>query len=238
MFSVTGFRFSFTSSWKMLCLALVSICLLISLGIWQLHRAAEKRGLLAMYQTQMQRAPVALSGTSAQQYQRVQVQGLAQLPITLLLDNQHHAHQFGYDVLTPLIMVDGNVLLIDQGWVPGDPSRVSLPDMTGLQSDLHYSGQVYYPAKSAFVLGVGLEVKTPNVIVIESLNMTMISQFLHKPVYPFIIRQSAERQTRFVRDWPIVASSPVRHIGYAVQWFVFALGVGVMFIVFHTKRLT
>ncbi|MEI6094056.1 MAG: SURF1 family protein [Gammaproteobacteria bacterium] len=238
MFSVTGFRFSFTSSWKMLCLALVSICLLISLGIWQLHRAAEKRGLLAMYQTQMQRAPVALSGTSAQQYQRVQVQGLAQLPITLLLDNQHHAHQFGYDVLTPLIMVDGNVLLIDQGWVPGDPSRVSLPDMTGLQSDLHYSGQVYYPAKSAFVLGVGLEVKTPNVIVIESLNMTMISQFLHKPVYPFIIRQSAERQTRFVRDWPIVASSPVRHIGYAVQWFIFALGVGVMFIVFHTKRLT
>ena len=222
----------------MLCLALVSICLLISLGIWQLHRAAEKRGLLAMYQTQMQRAPVALSGTSAQQYQRVQVQGLAQLPITLLLDNQHHAHQFGYDVLTPLIMVDGNVLLIDQGWVPGDPSRVSLPDMTGLQSDLHYSGQVYYPAKSAFVLGVGLEVKTPNVIVIESLNMTMISQFLHKPVYPFIIRQSAERQTRFVRDWPIVASSPVRHIGYAVQWFLFALGVGVMFIVFHTKRLT
>ena len=238
MFSVTGFRFSFTSSWKMLCLALVSICLLISLGIWQLHRAAEKRGLLAMYQTQMQRAPVALSGTSAQQYQRVQVQGLAQLPITLLLDNQHHAHQFGYDVLTPLIMVDGNVLLIDQGWVPGDPSRVSLPDMTGLQSDLHYSGQVYYPEKSAFVLGVGLEVKTPNVIVIESLNMTMISQFLHKPVYPFIIRQSAERQTRFVRDWPIVASSPVRHIGYAVQWFIFALGVGVMFIVFHTKRLT
>ena len=238
MFSVTGFRFSFTSSWKMLCLALVSICLLISLGIWQLQRAAEKRGLLAMYQTQMQRAPVALSGTSAQQYQRVQVQGLAQLPITLLLDNQHHAHQFGYDVLTPLLMDDGNVLLIDQGWVPGDPSRVSLPDMTGLKSDLHYSGQVYYPATRSFVLGVGLEVKTPNIIVIESLNMTMISQFLHKPVYPFIIRQSAERQTRFVRDWPIVASSPVRHIGYAVQWFIFALGLGVMFIVFHTKRLT
>ena len=221
MFSVTGFRFSFTSSWKMLCLALVSICLLISLGIWQLQRAAEKRGLLAMYQTQMQRAPVALSGTSAQQYQRVQVQGLAQLPITLLLDNQHHAHQFGYDVLTPLLMDDGNVLLIDQGWVPGDPSRVSLPDMTGLKSDLHYSGQVYYPATRSFVLGVGLEVKTPNIIVIESLNMTMISQFLHKPVYPFIIRQS-----------------PVRHIGYAVQWFIFALGLGVMFIVFHTKRLT
>ena len=238
MFSVTGFRFSFTSSWKMLCLALVSICLLISLGIWQLHRAAEKRGLLAMYQTQMQRAPVALSGTSAQQYQRVQVQGRAQLPITLLLDNQHHAHQFGYDVLTPLLMEDGNVLLIDHGWVPGDVSRVSLPDMTGLQNDLHYSGQVYYPATHAFVLGVGFEVKTPNIIVIETLNMQMISHFLHKPVYPFIIRQSAEQQTRFVRDWPIVASSPVRHIGYAVQWFLFALGVGVMFIVFHTKRLT
>lgn len=236
MFSVTGFHFSFTSSWKMLGVALLSMSFLSCLGIWQLHRAAEKRALLALYQTQMQRPPAAFPGSSSQQYQRVQVQGQSQLAVTLLLDNQHHAHHFGYDVLTPLVMADGKVLLIDHGWVPGDPSRLSLPDITHLPKTVRYSGQVYYPATHSFVLGVGLEKKTSDIVIIETLNMTEISQFLHKPVYPFIIRLSAESQTTFVRDWPIVASSPVRHIGYAVQWFLFALGAGVMYIIFHTKR--
>ena len=95
MFSVTVFRFSFTSSWKMLSLAIVSILLFMRLGFWQIHRAEEKRQWLAMYQTQMQRSPVRIPGPSVQQYQPVQVQGQARLPVTLLLDNQHHEHQFG-----------------------------------------------------------------------------------------------------------------------------------------------
>lgn len=236
MLSVTGFHFSFTSSWKMLGMALLSMALLIGLGIWQLHRAAEKKAWLSQYHTQMQRPPVPFPGLSAQQYQRVQVQGEAQLPLILLLDNQHHDHHFGYDVLTPLVMKDGAVLLIDHGWVPGDPSRLALPNLSALPNTVNYSGHIYYPSTHSFVLGVGLEKKATHIALIETLNIALISQFLHKPVYPFIIRQSAESQTKFVRDWPIVASSPVRHIGYAVQWFLFALGVGVMYIVFHTKR--
>ncbi len=236
MFSVTVFNCSFTSSWKMLCLAIVSMGFLTSLGVWQLHRAAEKRALLAMYQTQARRAPVTIPGTSVEPYQPIKVQAISQLPVTFLLDNQHYAHRFGYDVLTPVLLTDGKVLLIDHGWVLGDPSRLSLPDVTHILNTLDYAGQAYYPSKHSLVLGAGLEAKTPNLVVIETLNMAMISQFLHKSVYPFIIRQSAEKQSHFVRDWAVVTGSPVRHIGYAVQWFLFALGVGVMYVILHIKR--
>lgn len=237
MFSVTVFRFSFTSSWKMLSLAIVSILLFMRLGIWQIHRAEEKRQWLAMYQAQMQRSPVRIPGPSVQQYQPVQVQGQARLPVTLLLDNQHHEHQFGYDVLIPLLLADGKVVLVDHGWVPGDPSRLSLPNIADLPlHNLFYTGHAYYPAVQQWVLGAGIEVKTQNLVIVETLNLATISHFLHKSVYPFIIRQSAEPQSTYVRDWPIVAGSAVRHIGYAVQWFVFALGVVVMYIILNVKR--
>ena len=237
MISVTVFRRCFTSSWQMLCLALLSMSLLSSLGVWQLHRAAEKQALLNLYQAQIHHPAVTFPGTKAHQYQMVEVTGVSQLPMTVLLDNQHHNHQFGYDVLTPMLVADGRVLLVDHGWVPGDPSRTSLPDISQMQLDNPVRGQVYYPANQSWVLGVGLEMKKPNMVVIESINLPMLSQFLHKPIYPFIIRESEQSQTRYVRDWPVVAGSPVRHYGYAAQWFIFALGAGVMFIILHTKRL-
>jgi len=238
MFSVTVFRVSFTSSWKMLGLAILSILLFVRLGVWQIHRATEKRQWIAMYQAQMQRSPARIPGSSVQQYQRVQVQGQARLPVTFLLDNQHHAHQFGYDVLTPLLLTDGKVVLVDHGWVLADPSRLTLPDLTGLPHHLFYSGNAYYPSSHQWVLGSGIEEKKQNMVIIETLDVITISHFLHKSVYPFIIRQSAESKSPYVRVWPIVAGSATRHIGYAVQWFVFALGVVVMYIALNLKRNT
>lgn len=238
MFSVTVFRCSFTSSWKMLCLAVVGILLCVNLGIWQLHRAAEKRTWLALYQTQIHKPAILLEQNRAiQQYQQVLAQGKSFLPIVLLLDNQHHAHQFGYDVLRPLVLADGKVVLINHGWVPGDVSRQSLPEITFLPEQLQYSGQAYYPSKHPLILGKGIEIKTQHIAVIEALNIAMISQFLHKSMYPFIIRQSIEQSSNFVRDWPIIAGSPVRHIGYAVQWFLFALIIAIIYIILHISRL-
>lgn len=87
-------------------------------------------------------------------------------------------------------------------------------------------------------VGIGNRRKKQNMVIIETLDVITISHFLHKSVYPFIIRQSAESKSPYVRDWPIVAGSATRHIGYAVQWFVFALGVVVMYIALNLKRNT
>lgn len=237
MFSVTVFRFSFTSSWKMLGLAVMSAALCVSLGIWQLHRAAEKRAWLALYAEQMHKPPMILEQTKAiQQYQPIIAQGQSFLPVILLLDNQHHAHQFGYDVLRPLVLANGKVVLIDHGWVSGDVSRQSLPTFQAFSEQLQFRGQAYYPSQHSLVLGKGIEEKTPQILIVESLNIPMISQFLHKSLYPFIIRQSIDQSSNFVRDWPVITGSPVRHIGYAVQWFLFAAGIAFMYFILHVKR--
>lgn len=237
MFSVTVFRFSFTSSWKMLGLCLMGMLLCGSLGVWQLHRAAEKRSLLALYHLQIHHPAIELEqNTKVRLYQSVHVQGKSFLPKIFLLDNQHHAHQFGYDVLRPLVLADGKIVLIDHGWVPGDVSRGSLPEMNVLSKELSYTGQAYFPPNHPFMLGKGIEIKTQEIVIIEALDLKMIAHFLHKSLYPFIIRQSIDQSSNFVRDWPIIAGSPTRHIGYAVQWFLFALGIACMYLMTHMKR--
>ena len=267
--SVTVFRFSFTSSWKMLSLTVLGVSLCIALGIWQLHRATEKRSLLAQYHKQSQLSAVALEpNRPVPPYQKIQVQGRflgkpARHPISprhperregspdfqnmsrntrhdvgpvFLLDNQHHEHRFGYDVIRPFVLSDGTVVLIDQGWVPGDVSRQSLPHIPAMRMQTDITGQAYYPPRHPFLLGKGIEVKTHDKVVIEALDIQMIEQFLHKSLYPFIIRQSIDQSSDFVRDWPIVAGSPMRHIGYAVQWFLFAMIMAGMYFILHIKR--
>lgn len=237
MFSVTAFGFSFTSSWKMLVLAIVTMSLFIRLGFWQVHRAEEKRQLLTAYQMQMKQAPLPFSGEPVQQYQRISLDG-HYLPIVLLLDNQHHAHQFGYDVLSPLVLANGRVVLIDRGWIAGDVGRLTLPHIDTPSLIQRIEGHVYVPSVKQWLLGQSLDIKTKHLAVIETLDVATVSQFLHKSVYPFIIRQSAEDTNGYVRDWAIVSTPPGRHDAYALQWFMFALVVGILYLALNIKKKT
>ncbi|MDN5862848.1 MAG: hypothetical protein L0H19_05295, partial [Salinisphaera sp.] len=40
----------------------------------------------------------------------------------------------------------------------------------------------------------------------------------------------------FPRDWTDVGLSPMRHIGYAVQWFAMAAAVVVLFVLVNRRR--
>lgn len=229
-------KYSFTPSWWMIILTALAIGLFVRLGYWQLHRADEKRQLLSAYQRASKEPPQRLMRIPPpQQYQRVYLQG-HYLPIILLLDNQHHNHQYGYDVLSPMILENGDVVIVDRGWVKGDPGRQQWPMLTTPVHTIMLEGQLYYPPRKSWLLGSGLEVKRVDLAIIETLDMAMMSQFLHKSVYPFIIRQSTDSPGGYVCDWSIVASTPERHIGYAIQWFLFACIASILFVVLNVKK--
>jgi len=235
MFSVPVFRFTFTSSWKMLCLTLIGIAIFVRLGFWQLHREAEKRQLLQAYHSQMNRQAVNFPGVEVQQYQPVIIRG-HYLPMVLLLDNQHHDHRFGYDVLSALLLDNGEAILVDRGWVAADLARVSFPKVSIPSHAVEVRGRVYFPSTKQWVLGPTLEKKTNQLAIVEALDTSTLSQFLHKSLYPFIIRQSEDTQGDYLRDWVIVSTAPERHRGYALQWFVFAAVLGIIYIGLNLKK--
>lgn len=237
MISLTRFQCNVSANWRFGILALLFCMLFSRLGIWQLARADEKKQMLA---TQQQRAAeIAIDWHSGEalplQYQPIHVRGHFS-PITLLLDNQHYQHQFGYNVLSPLILDKGDVILVDRGWVPGNANRDNVPNITIPSAVIEVEGSVYYPPQKSWSLGNIFDRKKTNLAVIELIDAQILSQFLHKSVYPFIIRMHPEAPDGFVREWPVVAMSPDRHVAYAVQWFAMALVVVLLYFVLSIKK--
>ena len=81
-----------------------------------------------------------------------------------------------------------------------------------------------------------MDKKDENLAIIELIDTQLISQFLHKSVYPFIIRLSSQSKYGFVRDWPVIAMSVERHYGYAFQWFAIAFAIFIIFIILNMKK--
>ena len=213
--------------------------LLIFLGFWQLQRANEKKQMLNHYD-KMAIEPSTLWIPNQQpplQYQQIHVKGQF-LSKIFLLDNQHYQHQFGYHVISPLQLANGMLILVDRGWKVGDITRQVLPLIRTPNESVVVRGSVYYPSAKNWSLGTLIEKEQGDSVVVELIDPKLISQFLHKPIYPFIIRLGPLEASGYVRDWAIVAMSPERHYAYALQWFAMALVVLIIFLGLIFKKKT
>lgn len=235
--SLTFFKFRFIPSWPMLFLALLFFLFFIRLGFWQIHRAHEKSQMILAQKTQEKQKPVLWSNKQKLplQYEQILVKG-TYLPQVFLLDNQHYQHQFGYDVLMPLELADGSVIMIDRGWVSGDPTRRALPRIQTPKGLVTLHGSVYFPNKNQWILGPALEKKQSKMSIIEFVDQKLISQVLQKAVYPFIMRLSKQDTHGFIREWKTVSMPAERHLAYALQWFVMALVVLIIFVALNLKK--
>lgn len=229
----------FSPHWAMTLLAILAIALFVRLGFWQIERACEKKQMIAALNKSSKQAPSNWFPGDAlpAQYQQLKLQGHF-LPEVLLLDNQHHQHQFGYDVLSPFVLADDHVVLVDRGWIAADVSRRLFPVIDTLSGSIQQtlSGRAYYPSEKTWLLGQALEKKNEHLVVVELLDTPLISQFLHKSVYPFIIRLGKEQPNGYLREWAVVAMSPDRHYGYALQWFAMALVISILYISLNFNR--
>lgn len=235
--SVTFFKFRFTPSWVMVFLSTLLFLLFLRLGFWQIHRADEKTKMIIAQKKLEHLKPLQWKPNAKLplQYQPIKLSG-TYLPQTFLLDNQHHQHQFGYDVLTPLTLDDGSVILIDRGWIPGDITRRIFPKVQIPQGLIKLQGSTYFPNKNQWVLGPILEEKENKTIILERFDEQIVSQLLQKAVYPFIIRLDKQDSHGFVREWETVSMPPQRHLGYAFQWFAMALVILIIFVALNLKK--
>jgi surfeit locus 1 family protein len=117
----------------------VVLCLLfVVLGHWQWGRAGQKTALWAEFERgAAQVVPLgARTTTDLPRYSRVRVEGRWEPQRQFLLDNRTHDGRAGYEVLTPLWLDDGRVVLVNRGWVPFAGYRERLPDVTAEFADL------------------------------------------------------------------------------------------------------
>ena len=203
---------------------------LVQLGFWQWHRAEAKRQLQQRADAQAKAPPLALEprliGGDGLLYRHVKVHGRFEAGHQILLDNQVHGEQAGFDVLTPLRIDGGEVrVLVDRGWVPLGSSREALPEAAPPAGPVEVSGTVWRPAarKPPAANQAGA--------VWQVLDLARYGAQVPYPLQPFAIRLDPAAVGCYVCDWPRADDKVAMHLGYAWQWWGMA-GVLLAFYVF------
>jgi surfeit locus 1 family protein len=233
---------SFAPSGVAVALTVLGLAAFVSLGYWQLGRAQEKQARFDAFMSGSEEVVDAtgLAFDELARYQRVRLRGSYDATRQILLDNMPSVRgQPGYRVLTPLERADGRGwILVDRGWVPLGATREELPDvsvgvgereLSGTLDELPIPGVRVGPAETPGESGWPRVMLFPTRADVESaLGVTIEAR---------IVLLDAGVPDGFERKWrPALGFGPERHLGYAVQWFAFALVTIVLFVALNLRR--
>ncbi|MDQ1242392.1 MAG: SURF1-like protein [Pseudomonadota bacterium] len=227
--------------WTVVLTAL-GVAIFVALGYWQLGRAQEKQARFDAFMSGSEDIVDAtgLGFDELARYQRVRLRGSYDATRQILLDNMPSAAgRPGYRVLTPLERADGRGwVLVDRGWVPLGLTRDELPnvavgagerELTGTLDGLPIPGVRVGPAAAPGAASWPRVLLFPTEPDVESI--------LGVEVESRMILLDAGVPDGFERKWrPALGFGPERHLGYAVQWFAFALVAIVLFVALNLKR--
>ena len=233
-------KLEFSFEWRLTLFSLLLCPCLISLGFWQLERAEEKRQLSAQYKQRVAQSPLSLEqavsggldGIDVVRDRRIRFVGEAIKDTYLLLDNQLHNGQFGYEVIA-FIQAGAYQVPINLGWVAGDPARRVLPIIDLPSGPREWRGRIYAPRDRAYILADQAPPQSfPAVIQTYEAQeyAAALASVLGAPIAAFLVRIDQAHPAAFVADWPVVNQSAEKHTGYAVQWFTMAAVLWVAFL--------
>ena len=146
----------------------------------------------------------------------------------------------GYRVLTPLPRADGRGwVLVDRGWVPLGATREELPDVA---VDARAARSERHPRRAA---GPGPAGRAGSRAWRRPAGRACCCSRPRPTSNPRSARTSSPASScstpalpdGFERKWrPALGFGPERHLGYAIQWFAFALVTVVLFIALNLRR--
>lgn len=234
----SGWRFS--APLMPILAVLFVLPLLGSLGFWQLDRAHQKEQLQAASAAQMAAEPQQLStqqlNSLEQRYSKVKLQGqLVDGEQQLLLDNRVNKGQAGYEVLVPMLLDDGGVILVNRGWLPVGESREIKPAVALQGERVSVEGLAAIPPQR-FNLGEALmaDDQWPKVLQFEDFDA--IGAALKVKLIPRILHPSRDSDWTFERIWQAVEAGPAKNYGYAMQWFALMVALAVLVLFTCLKR--
>jgi surfeit locus 1 family protein len=220
-------------------LVIVGVAVLARLGKWQLDRLAQRRAFNARVQAQIDAPPLDLSGAALQaasqsdlsnmEYRKVTVVGEYDFSQQVALRNQVEGDQWGVHLITPLCIQGTNsAVLVDRGWIPAQDFESGDWSKFNESGVLTVNGVIRYSQSKAEIgprSDPTLEPGQTGLIAWNFINIDRIAKQISMPILPVYIQESPDPAWtgQLVRTQPQLDLSEGPHLGYAIQWFAFAL---------------
>ena len=172
-------------------------------------------------------------------YLPVKLQGHYRNGQDFLLDNRIQGGKYGNEVLTVFELDNGELALVNRGWIIADPARRSLPDVPTVSPQaVAITGQVYVSPGDPYLLAEQ-ELTGSWPLQVQAVDMAKMAAAIGVPesrLFPYPVRIDAGQSGALSVDWQVLNSSPEKHRGYAVQWFALSAALLIIYIVVNLKK--
>ena len=200
----------------------------VRLGFWQLHRLAQRRAINAKLAARLAMPPVpaleAMRDTAAAEYRRASASGTYDFGPELSLAARTREGSPGANIITPLrVPGSDTAVLVNRGWVyAADAMSVDFGRWRE-PNDAAVSGYLLEIPRG----GRGAVTPPSSPRVIRRLEYDSLAKRFPYPIAPFVLVATAAGAATAPRDstparlpLPLMDEGP--HLGYAIQWFMFA----------------
>jgi len=191
------------------------------LGVWQLRRHTDRKARNAARAAAVAMPAVRLDSvdSAVEAWRRVTLTGAFDETRQIVIVNRALDGQPGVVIVTPLLLADGSAVLVERGWAPA-PDAATV-DVSGLSEpgEVTLVGLVL-PASNAAHRIVGTR---------WPLRVTALAPSDVEGRYPYPLHQALVQalpgagQPALPRRLTAPRATAGPHLGYAVQWFAFAL---------------
>ncbi|WP_035054545.1 SURF1 family protein [Andreprevotia chitinilytica] len=187
-------------------LLLLLIVVTIGLGAWQLCRALQKQRLVDAYHAEHQKAPQPWRGGSIPDWQRRQPIGGWLDQQTFYLAPRYRDGVAGLEVVTPLQLASGEIVLVNRGWLAEGhtPSAPNALPQVETQPWPRFLELGPTPVEHR---------RMQNLTAERAAALTGLA----KPIA--YARQSDDSADGLTRNWPEPDFNPARHVGYMLTWW-------------------
>lgn len=211
--------------WAPMAIGAVFVVLFISLGNWQLSRAAEKKTLLSLFDSDVPYAEP-MNYDNLAEFDRIQVTGRYRPDRQVLIDNIPLDGRLGYYVITPFEPTTNDpLILVNRGWVPRPPAGDDFADLDLGRDFRSIRGLVGHLPRVAIRPGDAFveHDSWPRTGLYPTADE--VAAEIGDAVLPFALLLSPDATDGFVRRWQPNISGPMTHYSYAFQWFAMAIAV-------------
>lgn len=233
--------------WKTTLLVIAAVAVMIRLGIWQLDRLDQRRAFNVRVQTQLDQPVLDLNNyvqskmvgqeLGIMEYRDVEVTGEYDPSGQVVLRNQVWDNLHGVHLLTPLKVAGSDqTVLVDRGWVPFEDFTNGKLDKYDEPGQVKIHGVIRTSQTKPEVGGQIDQIPGPGnekLLGWNVVNVQGIESQLSYPLLPVYIHASPEpsRTTLPYRSEIELELTEGPHMGYAIQWFIFAaiLSIGYPF---------
>ena len=218
--------------------AVPTFIILILLGSWQVQRMSWKQDIISSFEEQMAKPPVVppleIKKGTDWRYTRVRAEGRFLHDKEILLTGRTFEGTAGFHIITPLLFNESRIVLVNRGWIPEKLRERKRRPQTTPADIVVMEGILRGDNRKGYFVPEN----EPNNEVWLYVNTKQIAEY--RDIGPVPGYYIDELRAPGPYTLPIGAAGKIEvrneHLKYAVTWFLLAITLLVIYIVYHIRK--